>query len=67
LTANGDYCYRATGTPIHSAGKTITYQCAGAALLAGHPSRAHAVWTIDILPTATSIRYRTVAIAAAWW
>lgn len=67
LTANGAYCYRATGTPSHIAGKTITYQCAGAALLAGHPNRTKTLWMISFLPTATSTRYRTVAIATAWW
>jgi hypothetical protein len=67
LTANGAYCYRATRTPSHIAGKTITYQCAGAALLAGHPRRTQAVWMISFLPTETSTRYRTVAIATAWW
>jgi hypothetical protein len=67
LTANGAYCYRATGTPIHIAGKTITYQCAGAALLAGHPNRTRSVWMISLLPTGTATRYRTIAIATAWW
>jgi hypothetical protein len=67
LTANGAYCYRATGTPTHIGGKTITYQCAGAALLSGRPNRTQTVWTIALLPTATSTRSRTVAIATAWW
>jgi len=67
LTASGAYCYRATGTPSHIAGKTITYECAGAALLAGQPNRTQTAWMISLLPTGTSIRYRTVAIATAWW
>jgi hypothetical protein len=67
LTADGAYCYRTTGPPSRIAGGAISYQCAGAALLAGHPNRAQAVWTINLLPTQTSTRYRTVAIETAWW
>ena len=67
VTAGGDYCYRAVGAPIELAGKAVTYQCAGAALLAGHPNRAASGWTIGLLPTNTAARYRIVAITAAWW
>jgi hypothetical protein len=67
LTASGGYCYRATGPPSRIAGRTITYVCAGAALLASHPNRSRPAWTIDFLPTATSSRYRAVAVTTAWW
>ena len=67
MTANGAYRYRATGPPSCIAGRTITYVCAGAALLAGHPNRSRPAWTIDFLPTETSSRYRAVAVTTAWW
>jgi len=67
LTANGAYCYRATGQPTSIAGRTITYACSGAALLAGHPNRSRPMWTIDFLPTSTSSRYRAAAVTTAWW
>jgi uncharacterized membrane protein len=66
-TANGDYCYRSKGTPTHLAGKTITYVCAGAAVLAGYPNRTGAVWTIELFPNAASSRYLSMAVQAAWW
>lgn len=67
VTATGAYCYRSVGTPIRAAGKAVSYQCAGAALLAGDPNRARAAWTIDLLPNTTASRYHAVAIATAWW
>jgi uncharacterized membrane protein len=66
-TANGDYCYRSTGTPTRLAGKAITYECAGAAVLTGHPNRSGAVWTIDLFPSAASTQYLSMAVQAAWW
>lgn len=67
VTAGGAYCYRLTGTTGIVAGKTVTYECAGASSLAGTPNRAKQVWTISLLPTGTSKRWVTTAIRAAWW
>ena len=67
VTAAGAYCYRLAGTGAVLAGKPTSYQCAGAALLAGLPNESRPVWTISLLPTAAAKRYTTTAIKSAWW
>jgi hypothetical protein len=67
VTAGGAFCYRATGTTMSLLHSKITYECAGASLLAGGPNRTSAVWTIGLLPTGASTRYVSVAIKQAWW
>lgn len=63
VTAGGAYCYRATA----ASARAFSYVCAGASVLDGSPDRAHATWTIGLLPTAASKRPVTTAIRSAWW
>jgi hypothetical protein len=67
VTAAGDYCYRLPTPGAVLAGKPTSYQCAGAALLAGLPNESRPVWTISLLPTGAAKRYAITAIKSAWW
>ena len=67
VTAGGAYCYRLTGALDRRAGRALTYQCAGAAELAGLPNRTRPVWTVSLLPTSTSKHFVTTDVRAAWW
>jgi hypothetical protein len=67
VTAGGAYCYRMTGARDIAAGRALTYECAGAAALAGSPNRMQQTWTIGLLATAAAKRYVTTVIASAWW
>jgi hypothetical protein len=67
IVTAGAYCYRTTAASAPQTGRALSYICAGASVLAGSPDRAHPVWTIALLPTATAKRYVTTAIKAAWW
>ena len=67
VTTGGAYCYRITGAAGTRFGRALTYQCAGASLLAGSPNRTRPVWTVSLLPTSTSKHFVTTAVRAAWW
>lgn len=67
VTTGGAYCYRVTGATDERAGRALTYECAGASALAGSPNRTRPVWTVNLLPTATSKHYVTTAVRSAWW
>lgn len=67
VTAGGAYCYRVTGATGPAAGRTVTYECAGASVLAGSPDRTRPVWTVSLLPTGASKHYVTTAVRSVWW
>lgn len=67
IETGGRYCYRVTGRAMVLRERRLSYECAGAAALAGVPDRAQPVWTISLLPTASSPRYTAAAITSAWW
>jgi len=60
------YCYRVTAAAMVLASRRLTYECAGAAALAGRPHRTAEAWTILLLP-ANSSHFTSVAISSAWW
>lgn len=67
IEAGGRYCYRVTAAAMVLAGRRLTYECAGAAALAGSPDRTGSAWTIALLPSAASLHFTTVSISSAWW
>ncbi len=67
IETGGLYCYRAVGAVSVLAGRRVSYECAGASVLAGRPDRSRPVWTISLLPTSASKHYRAAPISSAWW
>jgi len=67
IETGGRYCYRVTAATMVLAGRRLTYECAGAAALAGSPDRSGSVWRVALLPSAASPHFTTVAISSAWW